>query len=357
MFKASPRTDCPATEWNAAADSFPKAWAWHRTELLDARSAWRQTNDASFYISEVSNKGRIVALVPLVIVMPRMLSGCIGGHLESTGGPAIHPDLPQKSMRKVQECILTELDAIAMKHKIRRADFSVAPLSPEIRAIDRPVPNPLCNFDVKDRSTQSWMLPLQPAAGEDGLWQGLEHRARKQVKKAERNGLSVEMISPTAALLDQYYDLHLKTCVRNSLPPHPRDYFQAIFEDVSKSLLCKTCVVSAGKRVISIQNFLVFKNCALYWTVASDDDALQLCGNDYGIWQAIRHFHAAGLDFLECGEAFPGAMQGKQKGLNDFKKSFGGELYPYYRGSIEYRPVLEGILGIMRSLRKSGAAT
>jgi hypothetical protein len=33
--------------------------------------------------------------------------------------------------------------------------------------------------------------------------------------------------------------------------------------------------------------------------------------------------------------------QGKLKGLNDFKKSFGGELYPFYRGQLIVKPLLK----------------
>ena len=41
-----------------------------------------------------------------------------------------------------------------------------------------------------------------------------------------------------------------------------------------------------------------------------------------------------GFEWYETGEAFPNVQEGKNKGLNDFKKSFGGELYPFYKGRI-----------------------
>jgi len=68
------------------------------------------------------------------------------------------------------------------------------------------------------------------------------------------------------------------------------------------------------------------------WTAAGLPRAAQIGANNLLHWKAIQYAHSHGGLFYESGEAFPGAKDGKEKGLNDFKKSFGGELYPYYRG-------------------------
>jgi hypothetical protein len=357
MYKIVQRKYCDRAAWDAAADGFPAAWAWHRSELLDARATWKRTVDFSFCVCDAANGQKIVALVPLVLVHSRSLNSLLGGHFESTGGPALDPNLPRRSVRKVQESILDTLARLANKQRIRRIDLSVAPLSPEIRSIHQPFPNPLCYFGAKDASTQTWMLRLAVEGGDEKLWEGLEHRSRKQINKAKRSGVIAEIIEPDPSLLETYYGLHLATCSRNEIPPHRRAYFKEIFENASRQKMCKTVVVRDENRVLTIQNFLVYKGAALYWTVASSDDALKLCANDFGMWAAIRHFRAHGVEYLECGEAFPAVHEGKQRGLNDFKKSFGGQLFPYYRGSICNRPLLEGFLGMLRHCRKGGAAT
>jgi lipid II:glycine glycyltransferase (peptidoglycan interpeptide bridge formation enzyme) len=252
---------------------------------------------------------------------------------------------------------LHAIEEYARGQKLRRTDFSIAPLCPEVRAIDQPVPNPLCFFGVNDASTQTWMLKLSVSGGEDELWRGLEHRSRKQINKAERAGLVAEIVTPDLQLLESYYDLHLQTCGRNGIAPHPKEYFEAIFDSVAEQGLCKTCVVRFEGKVLTVQNFLIYKGTALYWTVASSEDALKRCANDYGMWAAIKNFNRLGMEYLECGEAFPAVNAGKRRGLNDFKKSFGGQLFPYYRGSIYHRPLIEGALGMLRHCRKGGAAT
>ncbi len=357
MFQIIQRKDCDRSTWDAAADGFSTAWAWHRSEMLDARTTWKRTEDFSFCVCDPANGKKIVAIVPLVLVRSRFMHFLLGGHLESTGAPALDPDLPRRSLKKVQECILDTVEGYTAANRLRRTDFSIAPLSPELRTIDRPFPNPLCFLGAKDASTQSWMLKLNVGGGDEELWRGLEHRSRKQINKAERAGLVAEIFTPNLQILESYYELHLQTCRRNGISPHRKEYFSAIFQSVAQQGLCKTCVVRAEGKVLTIQNFLIYKAGALYWTVASSDDALNLCANDYGMWAAIKYLRAMGMEYLECGEAFPAVLEGKQRGLNDFKRSFGGQLFPYYRGSIYHRPLLEGFLGMLRHCRKGGAAT
>ncbi len=165
--------------------------------------------------------------------------------------------------------------------------------------------------------------------------------------------LTAEIVTPDSTILTKYYALHVQTCHRNGIKPHPREYFEAIFSQVSSAGMCKSCVVTKGDELLAIHNFLIYKNCALYWTTAGSDAALKLCANDLGIWKAIGYMQSQGIHFFETGEAFPGASQGKLKGLNDFKKSFGGSLYPYYRGQIVHLPVREYLMKIAKELRGS----
>ena len=68
------------------------------------------------------------------------------------------------------------------------------------------------------------------------------------------------------------------------------------------------------------------------WTAAGNIEAARVGANNLLHWRAIQWARANGGLWYESGEAFPGTREGKLKGLNDFKRSFGGELYPIYRG-------------------------
>ncbi|WP_288349204.1 GNAT family N-acetyltransferase [uncultured Thalassospira sp.] len=351
MLEVLNRQHCSKALWNQAADDIDNAWAWHRWELLEARSNWARTNDLSFAIVDRQNDSKLVALIPLVAVQPQRAQLLLGPHLESTGGPAVNDKLPRRTQDKVRALIAQEIKNLALYAAARRVDLSCPPLAPNLLLASHPCPNPLCHFGYSDTSTQSWLVNIA-GKSESEIWSNLEHRCRKQIKKAERNQLSANLVEPAAPLLDHYYALHLETCSRNGIPPHPRGYFESIFGEVAEAGLSKCCIVQSGPTILAIHTFLLYKNKALYWTTAGSNDALKLCANDFGIWHAITEFSKSSIDYLECGEAFPGAADGKLKGLNDFKKSFGGTLYPYFRGQVIYRPVTESLMNIARHLRQ-----
>ena len=58
-------------------------------------------------------------------------------------------------------------------------------------------------------------------------------------------------------------------------------------------------------------------------------------------WKAMQWMMHNGIEWYETGEAFPHLGGGKAKGLSDFKKSFGGSLYPYYKGRLK----ISGLFG------------
>ncbi|HAI32594.1 MULTISPECIES: GNAT family N-acetyltransferase [unclassified Thalassospira] len=352
MFNVLTRQSVLQSKWNHASDVIDRAWAWHRWELLEARDTWHRTTDLSFAVTSSDDPGDLVALVPLVLVRPKGIAAAFGPHLESTGGPAISSQLPRRTFERIKDSVCQEIHRLAQQHGVRRTDISCPPLAPKLLQVTGPEPNPLCHFGSSDTSTQSWILDIAKC-NEEELWMTIEHRCRKQIKKAQRNMLTTQVVTPDLTLLEKYYELHLQTCQRNGIRPHPRKYFEVIYSQVSNAGMCKACVVSKGEEVLSIHNFLIYKNCALYWTTAGSDAALKLCANDFGIWEALCYMKSIGIQFFESGEAFPGASQGKLKGLNDFKRSFGGSLYPYYRGQIVHRPITECLMKITKELRGS----
>ncbi|MEQ8284598.1 GNAT family N-acetyltransferase [Thalassospira sp.] len=347
---------CLISEWELekvrqAACDWDTCWAWHDPVLQVARAQWRNTTDLGFLVLDKTRGDKILAIVPLVLVLPHKFSTLTGGYLESTGGPAIDPNLPAKTVGKTWRTILAHFKDTAKNFGSRRLDISCPPLSRSQLLAQKATVNPLCHLPVSDSSSQTWILQLDDKS-EDDLWRNLEHRSRKQINKGRRQELSHEWIKPSPKLLETYVALHEQTCKRNKIPSHPEGYFLQIFGRISADGLARTGIIRCKSKVIAIQNFLRWQDTALYWTTACEDQALQLCANDFGMWHAILALKREGVVWLECGEAFPGAQSGKLKGLNDFKKSFGGTLYPYFRGTMNTRPVIESIFNVIRHLRK-----
>ena len=350
-FNLVSRTDAGIESWNQSADMFPDAWIWHRWEAIDAYATWPNTNDVSFALLDPTTN-QPVALVPRRRVAGRWPARRLTSRLESTGGPAYAPTLSPRQRGSAERDVRAALLNLAHQEGAHRIELAMAPLAPARNGDAASNVNPLAMLGCTDASTQSWILDLA-GHGEDALWRNLEHRVRKTVNKAERGGITVRTAGPKD--LADYLRLHKSASVRNGLPVKPTAYFEAIFENfLTHELATGFCAVAPDGRTIAIHIFAVYKDAALYWVVASDDEALTSGANDLVQWHAIKAFAAQGLARYECGEAFPGAPAGKRRRISDFKKGFGGGLAPYYRGALIPRPMTAAILELLRSMRRNG---
>jgi hypothetical protein len=336
--------------WNEATDRFPEAWLWHRWEAIEAYATWSNTVDISFGIED-PHENRIVALVPLREIAGRRPFRGLLRHLESTGGPAFNPDLSARQRKNAEEAVKASLLNLATQRHAHRIDLSVAPLRPAQASSSVGGINPLIMLGCREASTQSWVLELAENSA-DHLWRNLEQRVRKSVNRAERAGVTVRATTPEDKT--DFFRLHQDNARRTNVPAKPASYFETIFDDfLQTGMATGFCALSPDRQTIAIHIFAEYKNSALYWVVASDDQALSNGTNDLVQWHAIKNFAARGLLRYECGEAFPGLSEGKLRRISDFKKGFGGTLTPYYRGTLTTRPVVAATFELLRAIRSA----
>jgi hypothetical protein len=350
-FNLVSRPDAGIESWNQSADMFLDAWIWHRWEAIDAYATWPNTDDVSFALLDPTTN-QPVALVPMLRVAGRWPARRLTSRLESIGGPAYAPTLSPRQRSNAERDVRNGLLDLARKEGAHRIELAMAPLAPARNGDASSNVNPLAMLGCAEASTQSWILDLA-GRDQDELWRNLEHRVRKTVNKAERGGVTVRDAGPKD--LTDYLRLHHSASVRNGLPIKPPAYFETIFETfLTHDLATGFCAVAPDGRTIAIHIFAVYKQAALYWVVASDEEALTSGANDLVQWHAIKAFAAQGLARYECGEAFPGAPAGKRRRISDFKKGFGGDLAPYYRGTLTPRPMTAAVMQLLRSMRRDG---
>ena len=316
--------------WNAFADACPEAWLQHRYELLQALATWPRRVDLSFAVRDTRD-GSLAAIVPLFLLKSRRHPALQLSVLDSLGGPAVHAEAGKKARKAILDQVFRNLDALAHAHGAGEIALSLSAMAPALRAENCPLVNPLVHFGYENALTQTWVADLR--GGEDAIWQRMEGRARTAVRKAEKEDVTVRP-AQGAADLDSYYDLHCRTYERTGAAPHPKAYFEVIWNEFLPAGLCRIFMAEHQGRVVSAENFGVYKDAALYWTGATSDQGLALNAPSLVMWTAMQWMAARGVAWFETGEAFPGET-GKLKGLNDFKKSFGGELFPSYKGRRE----------------------
>jgi hypothetical protein len=314
--------------WDDFVARSDDAWLWHRFDLQDALALWPGRRDISFAI--LNNEGAVVAIMPLQVVAWKQKRVLRRSRLDSFGGLACHNNIIAKQKLHLMQIVMAYAETLAAKG-CQGLHISLPPMAPGLRGEYCPRVNPLVLYGFENTLSQTWVIDLRLAT--ELLWDQMEQRARRYARKAQKT-LAVRRADRPGDL-DVYYELHCQTYARSSLEPHPRAYFEAIWRDFLASGLATIWFAEHEGEVIAAENFGVFKQGAIYWTGASSHKGLTLGANPLLQWSAIQAFQTSGIEWYETGEAFPGALLGKSKGLNDFKRSFGGSLYPYYKGWME----------------------
>jgi hypothetical protein len=349
-FVAFTRRELGRQQWDAFVDSADEAWLWHRYDLQDALAKWRGHSDLSFAILD-SRTNEVLALLPIHLVSGKLYRFIPWNTLQSTGGPAIKNKVGDKQRLQVIEFMKKFLVDLARQRGAFEVDMMLTALAPAYRGASCPRVNPLLDFaGCKNTLTQTYMLDLHET--DDVLRARYSKGARSELKKFEQEGVEIREARGEDDLAT-YYQLHMETYGRTGVPPHPIEYFRHIFEVFIPAGFSRVVFLVREGQVMAAQNTALYKRGGLYWTGASRSDK---SGGDNRILMQnqIQHARQIGVDWYEVGEAFPNAASGKAKGLNDFKRSFGGALFPVYRGRLVSGRKLHALAEGFRALRGSG---
>ena len=333
--------------WQAFVEASEEAWLWHHYDLQDALAAWPGRHDLSFAVHDPDAGGRIVAIVPLHLQEGRAAGFLRWDVLDSLGGPACQNGLGTAYKRKVLAVARDSLASLARRHDAVKIDLALSPMAPALRGPACPRANPLLDLGCENTLTHTWVTDLcRPPEAIRAAYSTL---TKRELRAAQLSPYEIREAAG-AADLATYYELHCRTYHRTGAIPHPLRYFQIIFEEFVPAGLSRVVFLVREGRVLAAQNTGRFKGACVYWTGASCSDR---DGGENRLLFDEQIFHAAdhGFTWYELGEAFPNVEQGKLKGLNDFKRSFGGSLYPYYRGRIVLKKRWHASLALYRALR------
>jgi lipid II:glycine glycyltransferase (peptidoglycan interpeptide bridge formation enzyme) len=130
--------------------------------------------------------------------------------------------------------------------------------------------------------------------------------------------------------------------------PHSEAYFEAIWSRFLAKEFARVWIAELNGEPVAAENFGVYKKAAIYWTGAANAKGLGAEANSLLQWKAMQWMMRNGIEWYETGEAFPQAPDGKSKGISNFKKSFGGSLYPYYKGHLPAGSLWRHVYGCIR---------
>jgi CelD/BcsL family acetyltransferase involved in cellulose biosynthesis len=172
---------------------------------------------------------------------------------------------------------------------------------------------PLSDGRFTNRASALWhAVDLRP--DEDALWQGLKDSAPQNIRRAERNGVTITE-GRTIDDLRTFYELHFH--VRKSkyrLFTQPFSFFEALHAAFAPEDRIITLLARLDGQAVAGILFLIHGDTPYYKFNASAD--LRFRPNDLLIWTGMRLGRSLGLSRLDFGLsdiAQPGLVRFKQK--------------------------------------------
>ena len=341
---------CSPYHWDKFCLKSDDAWLWHTSHGILSKSCWFNHFNQSFCIIDKSNKNQIVAICPLFLIKRRKIIDYSA--LDSLGGPAILPSISDKKIKKITTLINQYLLNVLKTNKVNKCDFLLSSLSNSIIKNRRLIPNPLGPYLSIDKSSFTWLKNIKNLSNQQ-IFDTFSSNAKSIIKKNEKSLLFKEVGKKDAAkFLRIYFDLHLKTSSRKNINSHNFKYFEYIFFNFPNQNK-KIFYVTKKEKVLSISIFGVFKKNVIYWSNVSNNEGLKLGSNYFSMWNAIKYFNNQKIENIEFGEGFFANQEKDKLFLNHFKKSFGGEKFPLYRGEKIISNFKDMVFNILRDIKKS----
>lgn len=158
---------------------------------------------------------------------------------------------------------------------------------------------------------------IELEGGEEKQFMQLGPAVRRAIRKAENEGVSVELCNNESSMTDFFY-LHCLTRRRHGLPPQPLRFF----DNIARYLLSvgKGFIVIArlGQKPVAASIFFHSDAEAIYKFGASDYAYQHLRPNNLLMWEAIKHCIKLGVARIHLGRTSI-----SNQGLRQFKLGFG----------------------------------
>ncbi len=195
----------------------------------------------------------------------------------------------------------------------------------------------------------NFLLPL--SEGEERLWKRLNRTARKNVRKAEREGVQVRPVRDREEVAEGYRFLQ-EVYARARVPLAPLDLFLAAFDVLVPKGMAYFWFACYEGRPIALRITLAYGGRLIDWYGGATASARHLRPDDFLVWHVLRWGSREGYTLFDFGGA---GHPSSHHGIRAFKAKFGGERVNYGRSTYIHHPLLfrmarKGYL-VWRSLR------
>ncbi|HCU06998.1 MAG TPA: GNAT family N-acetyltransferase [Holosporales bacterium] len=310
--------DIKKQDWDSFAYNHPSSFLWHTYDFIMGKNTWINHSNESFAVLDKEDK--IVGIFPLCKIEFKQYRFFQRSYLDNIGGWLCKEDA------SVYTSILLEEYRRRLnseKQKFANINFATASIFyKEDPFFSQGLPSHTARISVLDLSL-----------GMDVIWSNIRKGHKSDIRKAQRSGITFKKASSED--LDIYYTMHQYICKKSSIVPHNKEYFEYIFNVAIPNNQAFIGIAYHEGRPIAAVNYGIYKDKAVYWTAASDEAAYKLGANHFLHWQMIQDLYSRGITCLDMGEVFFNHSSSKIQGIVNFKKGFGGNLFPCFKSKLK----------------------
>ncbi len=156
-------------------------------------------------------------------------------------------------------------------------------------------------------------------SSETVLWKNLQSNTRRNINKAEREGVRV-VIDNSSQGMENFYRLNCLTRKKHGLPPQPKFFFNNVYRFIINNNSGHIFVAKKDNRLLAAAIYFHFGSQAIYKYGASDAKFLDWRANNLVMWEAIKFYVANKFTEFDFGKT-----EISNQGLRRFKLGWGAE--------------------------------
>ena len=155
---------------------------------------------------------------------------------------------------------------------------------------------------------------------EDELLAAMKPKTRYNIRLAEKKAIKI-IISSEKKCMNRFCDLVEITSARQSITPHPRNYYQKMLETIPSENIKLYCAEFEGE-IIAANIMIFFDKTATYLHGASDDRFRNVMAPYLLQWRQIQDAKKAGATEYDFGGVKTKSEENNWAGITRFKQSF-----------------------------------
>jgi lipid II:glycine glycyltransferase (peptidoglycan interpeptide bridge formation enzyme) len=210
-------------------------------------------------------------------------------------------------------------------------------------------------FQVEKR----WEFLVHIEGSEDELWRRVHTKKRNLIRKGRKEKLGVKRAAEFQDVM-QFRALAVETYNRKtqqgvSFPQPAEDtYYRLLKERLIDAGLGRLYMAYEGDQAIGGAFFVGFNATAYYMLSSATEEGLRKAAPDLILWTAMTDFLKEGFRLFNLGGLSERELEGRpleESGLYHFKKRFGAEVHPCYKGRLILRPTQFKLYSLLKTVK------